>query len=312
MTTTFNLTCQEIITDALELLTVIGPGMSVNGEDYVSCLRSLNMMIKSWQAPPYGFHLWKVGKGSIFLTPGQKSYQIGGSSTDRVVDDAVVTTLTLDEDSGDTALTVDDTTGMTVADVIGIVQDDGTVKWTTIATIPTSTTLTINSALTDDAASGNNVYTYTSLATRPLEISEVRLTRPDDNDVRMYPLSKDVYYNMSNKSSTGSPIQYYTEPYKTYTQMYVYGTGSSRSEYIQFNYKKILEDMTATTDLSDFPAETGAALAYNLALFVAPKFDKEDKVTVGIAGKAKELFDAMRDNDQEMVSLKIGPNLWWY
>lgn len=312
MTTTYNPTAQAIITEALMLLGVISPGMTVNGEDYSACLNRLNGMIKSWQTPPYGFHLWKIGKGSIFLNPGQTNYTISSSTTDHVGENAVVTQLSVAKVATDTALTVDDTTDMTIGDVIGVVQDDDTIKWTTIATIPTSTTLTISSGLASAAAINNNVYTYTSLASRPLEIAEVRLCRGDGSDIRMYELNKNNYYNITNKTNESSPIQYYLEPYKTYTKMYLYGTGSSSGEYVQFNYKKVLDDVTSSTDLVDFAQENIDCITWNLACSVAAIYEKEDKVAGGIGSKAQELFSAMVDSDQEKTSMKIIPNLWWY
>lgn len=312
LTTSYNLTAAEIITETLELLTVIGPGMPANGEDYVSCLRSLNLMIKSWQAPPYGFHLWKVGKGYLFLNPGQKFYEIGGTSTDHIAEDAVVTDLAVALTTSATALTVDSTTGMTVGDVIGIELDAGTIHWTTIATIPTSTTLTITLGVVSAAAIDNKVYTYTSLAGRPLDITEVRLTKPGDTDQRMFPLSKNAYYTIANKTSESSPIQYYIETLKNSSRIYLYGTGNGVDEYIQFNYQKVVEDITLTTDFADFPPEVTMSIIWNLAIVVSPKYEKEDKAQGGLAGKAQELFQVMVDNDQENVPFKIVPNFWWY
>ena len=70
------------------------------------------------------------------------------------------TTLTANAIAGATSLTVASTTNMVVNDVIGIQMNDGTGwHWTTIATIPNGTSLTITAGLGFAANSGNVVVT---------------------------------------------------------------------------------------------------------------------------------------------------------
>ena len=46
----FSLTRDDIITEALEQLGVLGSGETANTDDVVSASRTLNMMTKAWQA----------------------------------------------------------------------------------------------------------------------------------------------------------------------------------------------------------------------------------------------------------------------
>jgi len=68
------------------------------------------------------------------------------------------TTLNGGEPSGETDMLVTASTGALDGDIIGVMQDDGSVKWTTIASGQGTTTLVLTAGLTDDAATGNAVY----------------------------------------------------------------------------------------------------------------------------------------------------------
>lgn len=62
------------------------------------------------------------------------------------------------EPSGETSMVVTSSTDALDGDIIGVVQDDGTTHWTTIASGQGTTTLVLTAQLTDDAATGNAVY----------------------------------------------------------------------------------------------------------------------------------------------------------
>jgi len=64
----------------------------------------------------------------------------------------------------DTTMEIDATAGMTAGDIVGVVQDDGTTHWTTVASITDGDTLELTVGLTDDAAIDNDVYTYRFVA----------------------------------------------------------------------------------------------------------------------------------------------------
>lgn len=68
------------------------------------------------------------------------------------------TTLSAGEPSGETSMAVTAGTGTANGDIVGVVQDDGTIHWTTVSSGGGTTTIVLTSGLTDDAASGNRVY----------------------------------------------------------------------------------------------------------------------------------------------------------
>lgn len=309
----FNLTVNEIISEILEQLAVIPPGGDVRGEDYSSCLRTLNLMIKSWQMR--GIYLWAESEGYIFLNEGQASYKLAGSNPDKAVKDYIATEISSDEASGQTVLSVTSSSGMAINDIIGIELDDGTLHWTTIAALPTSTSVTVNSAITDDAGSGNNVYTYDPLdvINRPLEITSARLRIDETSDVKLYPISKKVYFNIPNKDIEGQPIQFYVDKQRDHSRLYVYPTSSSSANVIHFSYRRILEDLDGSTDDLDFPQEALLALVYNGCVHIAPKYGKSQNISEmtsgspSIASLAQAYFKMLEDDNQEQASIYIRP-----
>jgi hypothetical protein len=64
----------EIITDALQLLGVIGSGETPSSNDITFCSAQLNKMTKSWQAQ--GIHLWKQASNTITIVADQYQYAV--------------------------------------------------------------------------------------------------------------------------------------------------------------------------------------------------------------------------------------------
>lgn len=318
-TTSYNLTANGIIKESLELLGVVSPFESVSGEDYRTCLTSLNIMIKAWQNK--GIMVTTETEGTVLLVKGQPGYVIGGANADHTAGTNLVETyLTADLTSGDTLITVASTTGMLVNDHIGVQLDDGDLFWTTIQTVNSSTTVTLASAIDDDSTSGYSVFSYTTPMGRPLHISSVRLRKSGSttspsayNDYLLTELSRKNYYNIPNKFVQGLPVQYYYDRQRTETELFVYLAPVNVSDRLKVTYRRILEDFDNPTDIADLDSSWLGAIVYNLAVNVAPKYSKELKaadVNIGlIKMKAQEYLDDALANAQEKTSFKVRPRL---
>jgi hypothetical protein len=95
------------------------------------------------------------------------------------------TTLTANLGIGSTALTLEDTTGYVVGDLVEIDLDNGDTALRTVATIPTSTTMSINSPVPTNAGIGRgvrgNAYSGFSLDTISHTISDWLRLSPEAN-----------------------------------------------------------------------------------------------------------------------------------
>jgi len=182
-----------------------------------------------------------------------------------------------------------------VGDPIGIELDDGTLQWTNIGAAVSTTTLTLITALTDSVAVDNHVYSYTSIAQRPLEIDEVRLHDSNDNERPLLMVSRQEYMALSDKDSAGSPNQVYFDPQRTNAVIRTWPAPDDVKEYIKFTGRYPLADLDALTNGFDFPQEWFETLSWNLAVRLAPKYGKAiDQAMVTVANHFKEqafMFD---------------------
>jgi len=129
----YNLTAAQIITEAMELIGKVGVGLPISSEDQSTCLRSLEMMVKSWAGE--GIGLWAEKEAFLFPQYNTNSYNIGPSG-DNATFTGYKTEIATAASSGDSTITVDDDDDMTDGDYIGIELDDGTLQWTTIDGTP--------------------------------------------------------------------------------------------------------------------------------------------------------------------------------
>jgi len=370
----YNRTAAQIITEAYELAGLSEVGESMPSEDVTTCLASLNMMVKAWQAE--GIGLWKNVNASLFPSSSGYEYSIGPTSTDHctashlkteiataiaasgtslVVDsvtgvtdtfdrDGIITAttpgaqgaITLDgtlvtssvatlpsqrevlvysdaDDSGVTFTVVGtDNAGASVTEVItgpstttvyststfktvtsctisgagtgnievgcvgphvGIELDSGAMQWTWAAAALT-TTITLADGATSAAAVDNHVYIYNEEIQRPLEISNVTLQMASGYERPLNLITRDEYKRLPNKTDTGSANCVYYEPLRTNGKMSVWLACSDVQEYIKFTARIPIEDFDASTEDPDFPQEWLLALSWNLAVLIAPKFEK--------------------------------------
>lgn len=260
----FSQNTRSVILDAMYNINALAPGESLETDDYELARRTLNRMIKNWQSA--GIYIHTYTEAYLFMQPGTAAYTVGASGTAHFTDDAVLSSLTASAATSATTLSLS-STGMTVGDNIGIELDNGTRQWTTIATIPGSTSVTIASGLTSAAASGNTVYTYTSKSTWPLHIDSVRLVDvASDIERALMPLSRGEYFDLHDKEMLNIPSSYfYSLGNKTGT-FYIWPVQPDVKDYLRITYQRVLHDLVDATDDIDLPAEWLEPIILNLAV----------------------------------------------
>ncbi len=304
-------TRNEIIQDALALIGVYGVGRTISGEDMQFASNMLNKMVKTYQAD--GLHLWAKEEGYLFIADNTGEYTLSSASSSAracLRSDAVITELSVAAAASATSLTVESTTGMTTSDIIGVVGDDDTVTWTTISTIPSSTTLTIGTGLSAASAIGNNVYTFTSRVNKPLRILGMRRVTggPDDpSSIPLTMLSHQEYFDLPNKTTNGLPSQFYYNPDLTDGKLYLWPRPDDPEMYFEFTFERMLEDFDASTDNPDFPSEWLECLTYQLATRLAPAFGKANMLQ-SISPLAEALYEKVMGFDCEAGSISMMPD----
>lgn len=313
----YSQTVTNVINDAYQLLGIYGIGRTISSADFDFALRMLNKMVKAWGAK--GLHLWERKEGRLYLTQYTSEYNLGNASTDAYVtsaSDEVVTQLNGALAASATSVTVDSTTGMTVGDNIGVVLTDKTVHWTTIATLPSSTTLTLTTGVASAASDNALVYTFTSRIYKPLKITSARSISGFDSgststeiEIPLTEISYDQYQQLPTKSLNSSPpTQFAYNPNLTNGTMFLFPRPDDGSYRIHFTYERIIEDLDAITDDFDFPSEWLEALTYQLAIRLGPAFGKTQKTMQALLPLASQMLNDLLVWDTDLPSIAMMPD----
>lgn len=302
--TDFSRNRDQIIRDAYELLGIISLGDNLSSEDIGKGSTLLNLMIKSWEAD--GIYIWAETLGTIFYVPDQIEYTLGGSNGDHSSNDYIQTALSSAASTSATSLNLDSTTGMTVGDYIGIKLDSGALHWTTIVTIPTSTSVTITSGVASACAVDNVVYTYTTRMGKPLHITAARRRDSFGLDIKVNIDAWDDYFYYPNKSARGTVTCLQYTPYISTGVIRLYQAPSRVDEVLQISYFRSIQDFDNSTDDPDFPVEWYATIMWNLAIWLAPGAGKDSKIAT-LTTVAEPLYQKLREWSHDHTYIKTAP-----
>jgi hypothetical protein len=276
----------QVITSAAEDIGVVANGQSLDSNDLATMLRTLNLLVKQWQGTSDkfpGLKVWTRQRLVIFPVASQIRYLVGPASTDdRASVNSLATVSTAAKAANATALVVSSTTGMTAADILGIVLDSGAIGWTTITTVTNGTDLVLPANTLGAAASGKAVFTYTSKAQRFVEIESASLRdnsavgQPIDIPLDIY-TDVQQYESLAQKYASGDPTAILVEPGRINTAVTcnfapanMYKTLRATVIYPAEDY----DDAAGADDIA-YPQEYFAAIEWELAFRSAPKFGKE-------------------------------------
>jgi hypothetical protein len=296
-------TATEIIQRAMRICGVLGTGETPSGDDYQVCKIALNQMIKNWQVKNVG--LWLKKLIYVFTADGTQSYLIGPSGTNATFS-MVATAIASDATSGAGTITVDSDDGISSGDFIGIELDDGTMQWTTVNGAPAADVITLTAVLTDDAATDNVVYTYTTKSKRPLKINQGLLNVGGD-EFELRQASRAEYFRLAQKSTEGQITQFYYDPLTTNGKLYVWPTTDDVSSYIILDALIPVQDFDSADDDPDFPQEWLEPLSICLADKITFEFDVPTEKAQRIKADAIISFNDTWSHDMENVSTQFVP-----
>jgi len=301
----YTITGTDIVNSALRKTGDYDIGEPVNGDETAAALTALNLMVKAWVARGVG--LWLRDEVTLFLQKDIQSYTMGTSGTAESTTSYVETTLSAAEASGQTVISVTDSTGMTASDRVGIKMDDNSIHWTTIVSVDSSTQITITTATDDDAASGNKVYAYTTKADRPQRIKYAFRRDTSDIDTEIRVVGQNEYYRLSNKGSAGPTTEVWYDPRLTTGKIFVWPVdGGSTVDKVVLLADMLPDDFDVVANNPEFPIEWGEALVYNLADRLAPEYGMPRLERRELKIEAREMLEAMLDYDVEHASVIFG------
>ena len=313
----FNQTRNEIVTDSLVLLGAFGEGETPNAAGLEYGIRQLERMVKHWQGQ--GIHLWSRREATLFVTPSQAAYELGPSSAAHAAEDNDIarTTLSADEASGQTIISITSTTEglvtMAASDKVAIVLDDDTLHWTTIASVDSTTQITLSVATTGAASSGNFVYAYTNDLDRPLRIIDVR--RRDESNRQDTPIitqSHEEYFRLPNKTNDGETniVFYQPEHRSGRGTIFLWPRPGSVARTMRLSCLLPLQDFDASGNNADLPTEWLDCIVWNLAKRLLPSYGASGQMSAqAIIQGGTTMLQEMLGWDQEPESIYFAPQL---
>lgn len=274
-TTSYSVTENDIITDALEDIGVVGAGQTIDPNDYAKARRKLNMLLKQWTAQidfAPGLKMWTRRRAYLFTQADQVVYSLGPSGDECAADSYVTSTLSVAASGGAGTITLVSATGFSSAMRIGVLLSSGAFQWTTINGAPAGNVVTLTATLTGAAAAGARVFAYTSKMLRPFEIETVVRRDTDGNDSWVDRMLLDAYEAIPQKTNEGAVSCVYFEAQRTNAKLYLDCQPEDLTDVLRMVYLSYVEDMSGTTNDVDFPAEWFRALSAQLAIDCAPGF----------------------------------------
>lgn len=137
----------------------------------------------------------------------------------------------------------------------------------------------------------------TSFTLKPMRIVEVsRKLTSDSTETSMTRLSLEEYEALPNKTTTGTPLQYYYEPKNSSGTIYFWPAPDATfaaNNSIEIIYQAAMQDMDVGNEDVDYPNEWYRALILNLANDLAPKY--------GIGIQERELLKIEADGALELA-----------
>jgi hypothetical protein len=124
---------------------------------------------------------------------------------------------------------------------------------------------------TQTLTAGTNVYTAPADASDVLEV----VFRSGDTDTTMTKISRSEYENLPNKTSQGTPSQYYIKRDLNSVKIHLYLTPNTTGTQLNYYYVGRIEDVGAYTNTPDAPYRFLPCLVSGLAYYTSQEIALE-------------------------------------
>ena len=280
---TYSRTFNQIATESLQLIEAVGDGETLTGDHKERSMASLNSLLK--EAQTQGLHLWTETEGTLFLKVGQAKYDFRASDT-HLANNYNTTTTTSNTTAATLTIPVLSIKDINDGDIIGIVQSDNDIFWTTVNGKPVGLNVIVDDPVTLTTTSGALVRSYApSTATAPALIpvsrispgqGSVRRQEADDYEIPIIFEGRKDYFNLPNKAQNGTPIQAYYARQDIAGEvggiMYLWNAPESGVPVINFTYERKIQIMVSVNDTLDVADYAHEYIVYNLARRLILKF----------------------------------------
>lgn len=147
-----------------------------------------------------------------------------------------------------------------------------------------------------------NTANYSLSTSKPLRIVEARYrsTATPTSDLPMQPLTRDQYFQLPNKTSTGTPTTFYFDPQVSGGTLYIWPVlSSATTESVVYTYQRRIEDIDSLNNNLDIPQEWLGTCGYALAARLLDDYGIADQVAQRILARSEEMLQEARDFERE-------------
>ena len=139
-------------------------------------------------------------------------------------------------------------------------------------------------------------------STNPYRVVDARFRGTDGYDIPMMELTRTEYYDIPNKTATGTPTQWYFDPQRATSTLYIWPVLSSvTTQTIRVTYQRRHEDIDDLANDIDVPQDHLEVVGYNLAARLADSFGKRGPHVDRIIARAESLLNEVLDADRPEV-----------
>jgi len=156
---------------------------------------------------------------------------------------------------------------------------------------------------TQALTSGTATYTFTTAYTDILEVV-LRDSSGTDRDVSR--ISRSQYLSIPNKTTTGTPSQFFFNRSTTPT-LTLWPTPDSSTDSLVYYYVNRIQDVDTLVNTADTPFRFLPCMVAGLAYYIAMK-KAPDRVQL-LKTVYEEEFQRAADEDEDRVSLKLQPSI---
>lgn len=153
----------------------------------------------------------------------------------------------------------------------------------------------------------------TLFSQKPMRVTSIRRrVTSGSTDTPMWPLSREEYFDLPNKTTAAVPVNWYYDPQRALGTLYIWPTASTSvasAQTLQVTYLRRIEDFDASNNDPDLPQEWLEALIWNLADNLETEYPVNDpRRAAKIERNAALSLAAIESFDTEPTSLYLSPD----
>lgn len=307
-------TANQICLLANQILAQYGANKAqLSNFDQSLSLQMLNYLMKFSQCN--GGFLWKKSVAYLFMPSNTIQFTLANATNGADCTEAYNTTFTtVQVNSGDTVINVDETVGMSVGDTFLWPSGNSTLYGHGTIVNISNTTITLSNAITDSLSVPTQIFTYTTKIDKPLRIFQAGKRSYDNSgtffDQWIPAESYDDYEaQVSDKASSSEPVGWAYLPGTTTGNLLIRGTNGNLQRILIIVIQKQIQDLVAAngSDTLDCPNEWYRAYAWKLAADLSWALELDIQKITALEQKAEDIWQKTLANDMESAPMIIQP-----